>query len=93
MKFSFRYIGKVNPDHGVCYYPKNGKEVSISQYQLLVAHTSSPGSSGKTQHQVTTTPAPVLVTSPIHKYFTFPTALPLTQRKTGEVIKSNVFVS
>ena len=81
------YIGKVNPDHKVCYVPRDGEEVSQEHYEILVA-TMLP----KTLPTITTTSSSRIFfpTSPVSKFFNpasdTPVAQPLThtQQSPGE---------
>ena len=81
--FFFRFIGKMNPGHGVCYVPKNNKETPVSNYELLVAFTDSPGKVS------TTTPRSVFVTSPVSKFYTPIFAQPLksANKTSGKLAK------
>ena len=83
----FRFIGKMNPGHGVCYVPKNNKETPVSNYELLVAFTDSPGKVS------TTTPRSVFVTSPVSKFYTPIFAQPLkSANKTSGKLEKYLFL-
>ena len=80
---SSRLIGKVNSEHGTCYVPLGESEVPNPSYEILVAlspSTAAPTASITTSITSTTTStSPILVTNPLHKIYSLPTALPLTQ--------------
>lgn len=87
-----RLVGKVNPLHGVCYLPHEGREVAVSSYSTLVLEEPVSVEHFGTE-EATVTPAflsptsarprtatPLLVTSAIAKLFAdFATFRPASQ--------------
>ena len=74
---ALRLIGKINKEHGVCYVPLEGKENPVTEFDTLVVNTLN----AKTTEPAvvkTTTPTTLLVTNPVHKYYTGAITTPST---------------